>query len=54
MQKMYVPSCGIMGKCVFIMYQGFFLVILGWGPRAFQIDKISAANPLIGKFVIVQ
>ena len=29
---------------------GIFLAILGRGPRAFQIGKISAANHLIGKF----
>ena len=39
------------GKMCLYHVPGIFLVILGRGPRAFQIDKISAANPLIGKFV---
>ena len=30
-----------------------FFAILGRDPRAFQIGKISTANSLIGKFVIV-
>ena len=30
-----------------------FFAILGRGPRAFKIGKISVVNPLIGKFVIV-
>ena len=30
--------------------QGFFLAILGRGPRAFHIGKISVVNLLIGKF----
>ena len=35
--------------------QGFFFVILGRGPRVFQIGKSSMVNPYykIGKFVIV-
>ena len=30
--------------------QGFFFAILGRGPRAFQIGKISAVNHYFGKF----
>ena len=30
-----------------------FFAILGRGPGAFQIGKISGVNPLIGKIVIV-
>ena len=30
--------------------QGFFLAILGRGPRAFPIGKISDVNPEFGKF----
>ena len=33
--------------------QGFFFGNFGKGPRAFQIGKISAVNPKIGKFVLV-
>ena len=32
------------------VYAGIFLAILGRGPRAFQIGKISAVNLLIEKF----
>ena len=32
----------------------FFVAILGRGPRAFQIGKIRAVNPLIGKFVLTK
>ena len=31
---------------------GIFFEILGRGPRAFQIGKISGVNPSIGNFVI--
>ena len=31
-------------------WQGFFFAILGRGPRAFQIGKISAVNHYFGKF----
>ena len=33
---------------------GFFFTILGRGPRAFQIGKISMVNPKTGKFVSSQ
>ena len=32
------------------MFSGIFLAILGRGPRAFLIGKISDANPEFGKF----
>ena len=36
-----------------VLFTGIFFAILGRGPRAFQIGKISMVNPSIGKFVIV-
>ena len=33
-----------------IQPQGFFFAILGRGPRAFQIGKISVVNHYFGKF----
>ena len=35
---------------IFEYHQGFFFAILGRGPRAFQIGKISAVNHYFGKF----
>ena len=44
-----------MKKQIFFVFeklciQGFFFSILGRGPRAFQIGKISAVNHYFGKF----
>ena len=38
-------------QCLYLMSDpGIFLAILGRGPRAFQIGKISDVNPKFGKF----
>ena len=35
------------------LWSGIIFAILGRSPRVFQIGKISAVNPSIGKFVIL-
>ena len=55
-----ILGLGIIGGSVFLVYTGFheikkklpgiFLAILGRGPRAFLIGKVSDVNPEFGKF----
>ena len=61
-RKRYVCLCYRDETWVYMQYRSpgpelrvqrfFFFAILGRGPRAFQIGKISPVNPKIGKFVI--
>ena len=46
----FFPTCEKQSPSVSSWNQGFFFAILGRGPRAFQIGKISAVNHYFGKF----
>ena len=49
--KELIPNCEKLASEILLSYTaGIFFAILGRGPRAFQIGKISAVNHYFGKF----